>query len=262
MKMWKVFIELVFDIGPLGSGLEIITLFSTNISTQGAITTDDNGFELLRRQYQSNVPIEGNYYPLIYAAYINDKSSQLTVVSERSHGVSSLKDGALEVMIHRNPNMGDGFGPGLTDTTEVFPALRVIVDSPEGSSLPLHRQPYLMNFPLSTFTAVTSSASSWANTYMTEGSFLKNDLPLNVHLLSVAALNATSPSVIVRLTHLFAVGENSMYSQPASVDFGSLFQNPVKKLTETTISANKVLGPSGNVVKINPKEIRTFLVEF
>jgi len=190
------------------------------------------------------------------------KLLSLTTVSERSHGVSSQKNGALEVMLHRNPNMGDGFGPSLQDTTEVYPALRVLVDSPEGSSIPLHRQPYLMNFPLSVFTASTGNASYWANTYTTQGSFLKNDLPVNVHLVSVYALNASSPSVIIRLTHLFAVGENPTESQPVNVDFSSLFDVVIKKLTETTLSANQVLGPSGTVVKINPKEIRTFLAEF
>jgi len=257
------FVELVFDIGPLNSGVEVITLFSTNISSQGAITTDDNGFEFLRRQYQTDLPIEGNYYPLIYAAYINDSSSQLTVISERSHGVSSQKDGSLEVMLHRNPNMGDNFGPSLTDTTEVYPTLRVLVDSPQGSSIPLHRQPYLMNFPLSIFSSVVNTtAGNWIQNFLTEGSFLQNDFPVNVHLLSLYALNDTSTAVIIRLTHLFAIGENPTESLPVVLDLSSLFQYPITKLTQTTLSANKVLGPSGTTVIINPKEILTFLIEF
>ncbi len=32
------------------------------------------------------------------------------MITERSHGGSSLANGQLEIMMHRNPEMGDGFG--------------------------------------------------------------------------------------------------------------------------------------------------------
>lgn len=73
---------------------------------------------------------------------------------DRSHGVSSLENGQFEVMLHRNPDMTDGFGiqnyiinhlivssliinkgPGLTDTDVAEPVIRLIVDSPSGSFL-------------------------------------------------------------------------------------------------------------------------------
>jgi len=257
------FLEIVFDIGPLPSATEIVTLFSTNIGSDGVITTDDNGFELLKREYQWGFGIEANYFPLIYASYISDFIAQLTVISERSHGVSSQTDGGLEVMIHRNPDMGDGFGPGLTDTTVVYPALRVIVDSPEGSVSSLHRQPYLMNFPVSVFTGIAESPSDWASNYVTVGSWLTRDLPSNVHLLSISALNGSSTTAILRLTHLYAVGEDPKGSLPVQIDLGSLFAGiKIKKLTETTLSGNKDLGPAGMVVQLTPKQIHSFIVEF
>jgi len=257
------FVEIVFDIGPLPSSTEVITLFSTNINTDGIITTDDNGFEFLKREYQWGPGIEANYYPLVYAAYINDIFSQLTVISERSHGVSSQTNGALEVMIHRNPDMGDGFGPSLTDTTEVYPALRVLVDSAAGAMPSLHRQPYLLNFPLSVFTGSATSSSSWSNTYLTSGALLTSDLPSNVHLLSISALNASSSAAILRLTHLYASEEDSIGSKPVQVDLTKLFAGlSIKKLTETTLSANKDLGNAGFVVNLTPKQIHSFLVEF
>jgi hypothetical protein len=258
------YLEINLDLGALPSHTEVVATFSTPLNTQRTITSDDNGFEFLTRKYDSSLGIEANYYPMIYASYINDASSQLTVVSERSHGTGSSSNGELEVMVHRNPDMGDGFGPGLTDTSEVYPVLRVVVDSPSGSHGPLHRQPYLINFPLSVFTDVAKSASDWSSSYVTEYNLLKAELPASIHFLSLNALDASSKGVILRLTHLFATGEDPVLSNPVTIDFTKLFSGvTVTKVQETTLSANKNLGtPSLSPVTISPKEIRTFVIEF
>jgi len=257
------YVELAFDIGPLPSHCEVVASFVTNLNTEGIITTDDNGFEFLKRQNQWGLGIEANYYPIIYASYINDLFGQLSVVSERSHGVSSQIDGQLEVMIHRNPDMGDGFGPGLTDTTEVYPALRVIVDSPKGSIHTIRRQSYLMNYPLTVFSSVTKSALDWSSNYITSQSLLSVDLPANVHFLSLNALDSVSRSAIFRLTHIYAKDEHAELSLPATVDVTNLFVGAnITKLTETTLTANKDLNPSLLIVQLNPKEIKTFRIEF
>jgi len=258
------YLEIDFDLGPLPSHTEVVASFSTPLNTQRTITTDDNGFELLTRKYNTNLGIEANYYPLIYAAYINDAMSQLTVVTERSHGCAGANNGELEVMVHRNPDMGDGFGPGLTDTSEVYPVVRVLVDSPSGSRAPLHRQSYLLNFPLSVFTDVAKSVSDWSSAYVTQKNFLQADLPASILFLSLNALDATSKGVILRLTHLFATGEDPELSKPVTIDFTKIFSGvSVTKVQETTLSANKNLGaPSMAPVVINPKEIRTFVIEF
>lgn len=41
------------------------------------------------------------------------------------------------------------------------------------------------------------------------------------------------------MTHLFAVGEDAVYSQAATVDIGKLFSNiKIASLVETTLTAN------------------------
>jgi len=256
------YVEVVFDIGPLPSRVEVVSLFSSNINTEGVITSDDNGFEFLKREYQWGLGIEANYFPLVYASYISDIESQLSVVSERSHGVSSQIDGSLEVMIHRNPDMGDGFGPGLTDTTEVYPVLRVLVDSPQGAIGPLRRQALLMNFPLGVFSTVTQSASTWVNSYVTSSNLLSADLPPNVHLVSLNALDSTSKTAILRLTHVYAIDEDPVLSKPVSVTLSKLFSSAtISKITETTLSANQDIGVA-DVITLTPKDIRTFVVQF
>jgi len=257
------FVDMWFDIGPLPSHTEVITLFNSDINSEGLLTSDDNGYELMQRSYQWGSGIESNYFPLVYASCISDLMSQLSVIAERSHGVSSQIEGSLEVMIHRNPDMGDGFGPSLTDTTEVYPVLRVLVDTPLRSISGIRRQSYLMNFPLGVFTAPTSSMSSWISSYQTSESFLSADLPVNIHLASVNALNSNSQKVIVRLTHLFAIHEDPNLSKPVTLSLNSLFSTdfPITSIMETTLSANQNIGPA-NMITLDPKDLRTFIITF
>jgi len=199
---------------------------------------------------------------MIYASYIHDGINQLTVIGERTHGVSSLANGELEVMIHRNPDMSDDFGPGLTDTDVVFPTLRVLVDIQQNSNAQLHKQSYWLNFPVVVFTAPTTTASDWIKRYKTSAQFLTSALPNNIHLLSLNALDATSNKVILRLTHLFAIGEAGVFSQPVILDLSNLFAHvKITSLVETTLTANKIIdNPKNTTITISPKEIRTFIV--
>ena len=54
--------------------------FETSIQSEQLFSTDDNGFEFMLRQSSYETPIEGNYYPTIYATFIRDYTAQLTVM--------------------------------------------------------------------------------------------------------------------------------------------------------------------------------------
>jgi len=261
------FVEISFELGELPSYVEVVSSFASSVQNKQAFFTDDNGFEFLERQAVYSQPIEANYYPTIYSSFIKDTQAQLSLISDRTHGASSLSSGELELMVHRNPDMGDGFGPGLTDTTVVFPVIRVIVDTPKASPIQVRTQPYLLNFPLTFFTgSAVASVADWKSKYATSAQFISGALPPNVHFLSLYALDdsTTSTKSIFRLTHLFAVGEDPIYSSPVSVDVAKLFSNfKIASFVETTLTANKVLvSPAPTVVTLSPKQIRTFVIEF
>jgi hypothetical protein len=240
----------------------IVDRFNSDIKSQNTVYNDDNGFEFLERQYQSSCGIECNYYPHIYAGFIKDSMAQLSLISERSQGISSQKSGSLELMIHRNPDMGDGFGPGLTDTSEVFPVVRAIVDTPSGSISRLRKQTYLLNFPLSVFTGTTSSASNWISSYQTSQSLLSADLSPSLHLASVNALDGTSTKAIVRLTHIYDTNDDPNLSKPVTLTLSKLFSTAsASSIMETTLSANQNIG-TADTVTISPKEVRTFVITF
>jgi len=102
-----------------------------------------------------------------------------------------------------------------------------------------------------------------------------------VHLLTLKTM--FDGSVLLRLQHVFADGEDATLSQPVSVNVGSLFSvlTPVS-MQETTLTANRPLselkkqpwGVAGShagaqyapvkdfVVQLSPQQIRTFLVRF
>eukprot|EP01126_Amoeba_proteus_P048043 TRINITY_DN5533_c0_g1_i6.p2 TRINITY_DN5533_c0_g1~~TRINITY_DN5533_c0_g1_i6.p2 ORF type:complete len:516 (-),score=105.69 TRINITY_DN5533_c0_g1_i6:198-1745(-) len=256
------FLEIGFDVGPLPSQTEIITRFSTGIDSVNFFT-DSNGFQYQSRMYDWTKPVQSNYYPFVYSSFITDSLAQLSVVGERSHGVSSLQPGQLEVMIHRNPDRGDGFGPSLTDTTEVYPLIRTMVDTPQASPSLRKKQIYLLNYPVTLFSSIlVTSPGVWLQNYFPSNSLISGTLPPNVHLQGLNALGESSNQIIFRLVHIFEVGEDPQYSVPAVVDLTQLFAlYSIHSLVETTISANAVINSKpGTVIVMQPGEIRTFLV--
>jgi len=251
-------------LGPLPSHRELISSWKTAIFSGGSFHTDDQGFEFLPRQYDVKLGIEGNYYPFIYAAFIQDTKAQLSLIGERAHGVVSLQPGQLEVMVHRNPDMGDGFGPSLTDNTIVSPSLRAIFETPAKSKAQIYKQTLLMNFPILAFQGTTTSPKDWISKYSVAAQLLTGDLPPNIHIQALNALDSTSKKAILRLVHLFAVQDDPMYSVPVKIDLSTLFKGvKIVNLAETTLTANNVLVSSAPLqFEINPKEIRTFIIEF
>ncbi|XP_033736441.1 alpha-mannosidase 2x-like [Pecten maximus] len=92
--------------------LELIVRFVTNINSSGILYTDNNGFQHSRRTYRKDTPIAGNYYPITTNAVIQDNSARFTVHATHAHGVASLRDGELEIMLDRHPMSDDGKGLG------------------------------------------------------------------------------------------------------------------------------------------------------
>lgn len=50
---------------------------------------------------QVTEPVAGNYYPITSAAGITDECLLLAAATDRAQGAASLKDGQLEIMLHR-----------------------------------------------------------------------------------------------------------------------------------------------------------------
>ncbi|XP_024863643.1 lysosomal alpha-mannosidase [Kryptolebias marmoratus] len=291
-------LELEWTVGPVpvsdGQGKEVITRLDTSIKTAEFFYTDSNGREVLQRkkdfrptwQLKQTEPIAGNYYPINSRAFIKDDKDQLTVVTDRSQGGSSIQNGSLEIMLHRRLLYDDyrGVGEPLDEASEIFPEGLVVrgrlllsLERP-ASAADTHRPlaQEVVFQPLLTFTDGDLKPNA-----QLEFSGLQAALPPAVHLLTFSQWD--DESVLLRLEHQFQSGESQLYSLPVTVNLQKLFSTlDVLGVSELNLSANqwkdemkrfdwtpqkeetptlkKFEDPSVWEVTLRPMEIRTFLL--
>jgi hypothetical protein len=267
------FIELEYDIGVLPGNKEFISRFNTNIQNKRQLVHDSNALEMVKRSFNNNTkePVAANYYPVQYAAYIQDEQAQLLLITDRSHGVASLTDGSIEMMIHRRCMQDDFRGLGenypLSDTTIVHAKVRLIVDNNKNSAILRHRHGYLNNFPLDVF--AVRKPVDWKNftmSYRTQFTPLSHPVPPNIHLLSLQAYSRDSTLTVLRFINLYEtpeVGTVPFYNETVRVNdlFGDY---TLYDWIETYLSANRVKSERSTSelqVQLKPIDIRTFLVE-
>eukprot|EP00163_Fabomonas_tropica_P030317 TRINITY_DN6798_c0_g1_i2.p1 TRINITY_DN6798_c0_g1~~TRINITY_DN6798_c0_g1_i2.p1 ORF type:complete len:416 (-),score=118.66 TRINITY_DN6798_c0_g1_i2:100-1347(-) len=217
-------VEFTHHVGPLVPNTEIISRFESGLNSGDVFYTDSNGVTMHKRKVVQGLdqPIAGNYFPMVMTSYIQDTSAdlQLTLLSERAHGFTSLKSGEMEVMIHRRTAQSDGKGPALPDSDALYHVqFNLILGKIEESNRRRHRTAYALNFPplLAYSASPVSAASAWSS-YKTSFTGLKQAFPENVFLTSYRKTNNTSPLSIVRVNHLYQTGEDSSLSAPVTLD--------------------------------------------
>jgi len=55
--------------------------------------------QMHRRNTQSRLPIQGNFFPMTAAAFIEDATVRMTLLSAQSHGVASLQQGTKLLLL-------------------------------------------------------------------------------------------------------------------------------------------------------------------
>nr|XP_054394463.1 lysosomal alpha-mannosidase isoform X7 [Pongo abelii] len=306
-------LELEWSVGPIPVGdtwgKEVISRFDTPLETKGRFYTDSNGREILerRRDYRptwklnQTEPVAGNYYPVNTRIYITvalphpapphldgkDGNMQLTVLTDRSQGGSSLRDGSLELMVHRRLLKDDGRGvsePLMENGSGAWVRGRhlVLLDTAQAAAAGhrlLAEQEVLA--PQVVLAPDGGAAYNLGAPPRTQFSGLRRDLPPSVHLLTLASWGPEM--VLLRLEHQFAVGEDSgrNLSAPVTLNLRDLFSTfTITRLQETTLVANQLreaasrlkwttnTGPTPHQtpyqldpanITLEPMEIRTFL---
>ncbi|CAK9166161.1 unnamed protein product [Ilex paraguariensis] len=304
--------EVEFYIGPIPVddevGKEITTQITTALKTNKTFYTDSNGRDFIKRvrnyradwELQVHQPIAGNYYPINLGIYVEDHSTELSVLVDRAVGGSSLVDGQIELMLHRRLIHDDtrGVGEALNETVCVLNDCKGLTVQgkfylridPLGEGAKWRRtfgqeiySPLLLAF-------TEQDGNNWMNSHVPTFSAVdpSYSLPNNIAILTLQELE--SGKVLLRLAHLYETGEDKDYSVMTSVELKRLFPNKkIRRLTEMNLSANqergemekrrlvwKVEGSSGepNVarggpvdpvkleVELAPMEIRTFCIDF
>lgn len=248
-------LEVEYRIGPIdvsdGVGKEVISHFATDIDSGATFLTDVNGMQSNTRTrnaratlwpggptyFNQTDAVAGNYFAVNSVAAITDRAitgragRRFSVLVDRAEGGASLASGALELMLHRRLAHGcrwgmceNGEAAGLNDTlgAEVVIRHRLSVDQvgQDGSSTALTRaRARELNFPPSMlFGKVTAQ---WPHAKSTSPLASAGGLPQNLELTTWQLLD--DGSTLLRLTHIFPVGEHPVLSAPASVDLCTLF---------------------------------------
>ncbi|XP_071709987.1 alpha-mannosidase At3g26720 isoform X1 [Rutidosis leptorrhynchoides] len=307
----KEHVEVEFTIGPIpvddGVGKEITTQVTTALKTNKTFYTDSNGRDFIKRvrdfrsdwDLQVNEPVAGNYYPINLGAYVRDENMELSVLVDRAVGGSSLVDGQIELMLHRRLLYDDGKGVGevLNETICVQNDCKGLVVQgkyyiridPIGDGAKWRRtfgqeiySPLLLAF-------AEQDGDDWKNSHVSFFSMIDESysLPNNTAIITLQELE--NGKVLLRLAHLYEVGEDKDYSSIASVELKKLFPNrKINKVTEMNLSGNQErdemerkklkwsvkdsseakkivrggsVDPEKLVVELGPMEIRTFFID-
>ena len=101
---------------------ELILRLSSDIQSGNTFYTDQNGFNIMKRQRFSTFPVEANYYPATSAVFVEDDRYRLSLLLSQPSGVTSQTEGGLEIMLDRRLQYDDnrGLGEGILDNKRVF----------------------------------------------------------------------------------------------------------------------------------------------
>lgn len=305
--------EVEFTVGPIPVddriGKEVATQITTNMKTNKTFYTDSSGRDFIKRirdyrpdwDLQVNQPVAGNYYPINLGLYMEDNMSELSVLVDRSVGGSSIVDGQIELMLHRRLLFDDsrGVAESLNETVCVEDKCQGLTIQgnfylridPLGEGAKWRRSfgqeiysPFLLAF-------TEQDGNNWTASHLStfSGMAMGYILPDNVALITLQELE--DGIVLLRLAHLYEMGEDKDLSGKASVELKKLFPGKqISKITEMNLSANQEraemekkrlvweaeglpseevkvtrggpVDPTELVVVLGPMEIRTFLVYF
>ncbi|XP_032708474.1 epididymis-specific alpha-mannosidase-like [Lontra canadensis] len=308
-------IEQEYRVGLLELNCEAILRTSTSLHNWKILYSDSNGFQMQRRVFREHTTnsIARNYYPMVQSAFIEDSQSRLVLMSEQAHGVSSQGNGQVEVMLHRqlwnNFDWALDYDLTLDDTSVVHPVLWLLL-GPRPLTAGLHQRSglALQHRPVVLLRELNETAQNLPGPQQQKPVTLPPSLHLQI--LSIPGWNYSSNHrehlqnlqkghgrkakadlhrVLLRLHHLYEVGEDPVLSQPVSVNLEVVLQGlgPVVEVEERSLtgtwdvstlhrwswrtqdgphsrgsSSSHSTSLQGTKVTIYPKEIRTFFIHF
>ncbi|KAF5905433.1 epididymis-specific alpha-mannosidase, partial [Clarias magur] len=256
-----------YVVGPLLVNREAVLRTITSLSNNRTIYTDNNGYQMMKREYKKYMEntLSRNYYPMVRGAYIEDDDSRLVLLSERAHGVASLSQGQIEVMLHRrlwnNQEWNLGYNLTLNDSSVVRPVLWMMVGSP-GTMASLYQRAAVQLQHRPVVLAIDKPEKPLHRRERWNGPTVQPVvLPQNLHLqyLSIPGWNynqkhtrhlqdldsgeeKTSKSdidwVLLRIIHLYEKGEDPVLSKPATINLKEVMQGigELKEVQERSLT--------------------------
>ncbi|GAM26881.1 hypothetical protein SAMD00019534_100560 [Acytostelium subglobosum LB1] len=217
---------------------ETVINYETNLEGSNTIYTD-NGLETRERKINNKMDINYQYFPVLHYANIKDRLStkyQFTIFTERSHGVGSSSPGELEIMIHRTTCVDDekGLLEPSNDLTRVDGRIYLSVDFREKITTKLKEWSLQLTTPPRMMAKYLKiDHRQYLMEHQSSMSFLKEDLPPNVHIYSLKSYNdlrnGEQAILNMRIGHLFSAGQTfkqvKHLSDPVMLSKHSIFNS-------------------------------------
>ncbi|KRX86937.1 Coatomer subunit beta', partial [Trichinella pseudospiralis] len=182
---------------------EIVMRLKADIhNSDHSFYTDLNGLQMIKRKYFSKIPLQGNFYPMTTAAFIEDSAHRLTLLSAQANGVASLKPGWIEVFLDRRTHVDDsrGVGQPMLDNVIVTSDFRLMLESSNGDAykydkdlstinyltLPAHHQSLLLMYPA----FVLYTANDFVEELRSHHQALLKPFPCDFHLINMRSVES------------------------------------------------------------------------
>ncbi|XP_046352340.2 lysosomal alpha-mannosidase-like [Haliotis rufescens] len=253
------YLEMEWTIGPIPDddrqSKELISNFVTDLQTEGIVYTDSNGREMIQRRLDKREtwnltvtsPISGNYYPVTGRIALQDQGTkaQLTVLTDRCQGGASIKDGEMELLVHRRTFKDDDLGVqeplnekgvdgrGLIARGKHYVFLNTIERAGQDF------RPLGLQFHHPPTTSFSASQQGLTDSLHTQWFGLSAPLPSNVHLLTLDQVPGKVNKLLLRLEHIFEKRELAESDQIVELDLEDLFSKlKITGVRELTLGAN------------------------
>jgi len=262
-------IEFDWIVGPINitdeKPKEVVSWFHTpDINSVDIFYTDSNGREMIERKknyratynYTNEEPAAGNYYPINSRISIKDNTNgvELSIITERPQGGSSLGNGELELMVHRRLLDDDAFGVDealnemqYEDGLIARGTHYLVLTGDNFVPMEVAKQVEQEKSALSSWTFVSDKTITEAEYQAIEKkhfSCLVNmtSVPDNIQILTLQPHPFINETFIVRLEHLYEKDDNSEWATNATINLEGLFVNiDITSVEETTLDGYQML---------------------
>lgn len=258
-------------------GKEIITRYTTGIESDGIFYTDSNGREMMKRKrnhrdtWNANIQesVAGNYYPVTTRIALEDQSNRMAIITDRAQGGSSIKDGSLELMLHRRILHDDAFGveEALNETAYGTGLVArgkhyLVLGEPKDHRHEKAVQVLTTLPPHPFFSPSTMTFDEWTQNFKNNFSALDSSLEFPATILTLEPWN--SGELLVRFEHNLEKSDDPNQKEFLRFNVRDLLGYfKIKGMRETTLDGSQWLGdykrlefspdPEGTVHSVSPK---------
>lgn len=205
--------DIDFEAPPKNRETELFMRLVTSIDNgvRSVFYSDQNGFQYQRREKIQSLGVEANYYPITTAAFIQDESFRLSLLTTHAQGAASLEPGYLEVMMDRRTLYDDyrGMGEGVVDSTLTRQKYWIVLEEFNEGANPINEPPKMQRDyeTLSYFVNQLSNILNYpVNLYFVE----KQDESSTIRLNSIVSLYQLKFPCDVHLTTLRTQTESNL----------------------------------------------------